>query len=225
MSSMDRPRTRTDQIAGDLARAILSGELPTGTRLDEHSLAQQFGVSRTPVREALKQLGGLSLVDVRPHRGAVVAGVHATHMGEFFEALGEAEAICARLAAIKMSGVERDRLEEVYRRCDEALAREDREVIPVVNREFHEAIYAGAHNAFLADTVLILRRKLAPFTSAQFRLAERPPASKREHAAVMAAIRDRNGPAAEEAMRRHILSVGRAWAQWASEAGLEVATD
>ncbi|MQT14619.1 GntR family transcriptional regulator [Segnochrobactrum spirostomi] len=215
---MTKRRTRTEELTDRLAEAILKGELPAGARLDEHSIAQRYGVSRTPVREALKQLAGLDLIDMRPHRGAVVAGVQAVHMGELFEALGEAEAVCARLAAAKMSVIERERLDEIHARCAEALAAGDQDLIPGANRAFHEAIYAGAHNAFLSDTVLVLRRKLAPFTTAQFRLTERPPESAREHLAVIRAIRARDGEAAEAAMRRHLQSVGRAWAQWSAEA-------
>jgi DNA-binding GntR family transcriptional regulator len=219
---MLRAPTRAEKLAEELAEAILTGDIPAGTRLDEHSLAQRFGVSRTPVREALKRLGGSSLVEVRPRRGAVVAGVHNLHMEEFFEALAEAEAVCARLAAIKMSAVERTRLDEFHLRCTEASMRVDKAAVPLTNRDLHEAIYAGAHNTFLADTVLNLRRKLAPFTRAQFGLSQRPSASTREHSAVMTAIRARDGAGAEDAMRRHIRSVGRAWSQWASETSLEL---
>lgn len=211
-----RSRTRAEQLAADLSREILSGALDPGSRLDEHSIAQRYGVSRTPVREALKQLAGLDLITIRPHRGAVVADLQAVRMGELFEALAEAEAVCARLAAAKMSGLEQERLEAAHRAFLAAAAGE-RDGVPEANRTFHEAIYAGAHNGFLADTVMALRRRLSPFTRAQFRAAERPFQSAREHAAVLDAILRRDGAAAAEAMRRHVLAVGRAWAEWSAE--------
>lgn len=211
-------RTRAERLRDEIAQAILSGDLGPGERLDEHGLAQRFAVSRTPVREALKQLAGIELVELRPHRGAVVAELHAARIGELFEALAEAEAVCARLAAIKMSALERERLEALHATCTAALTAGDQDAIPAANRALHEAIYAGAHNAFLADGVLGLRRRLMPFSRAQFRLAERPEQSAREHEAVLAAIRRRDGEAAAELMRRHILSVGHAWQAWAAGA-------
>ena len=185
--------------------------LGPGERLDETSLAERFGVSRTPVREALKHLAGIELVELRPHRGAIVAALHEARIGELFEALAESEAVCARLAAVKMGPRELAALDEAHGLCAQALLAGDQESIPEANRRFHEGIYAGAHNGFLSDAVLALRRRLAPFSRAQFRLEQRPLASRREHATVMEAIRDRDGEAAETAMRRHVLAVGRAW--------------
>ncbi len=211
-------RTRAERLCDEIAQAILSGDLGPGERLDEHGLAQRYAVSRTPVREALKQLAGIELVELRPHRGAVVAELHQTRIGELFEALAEAEAVCARLAAIKMSALERERLEALHATCTAALSARDQEAIPVTNRALHEAIHAGAHNAFLADQVQALRRRLMPFSRAQFRLAERPGQSAREHEAVMAAIRRRHGEAAADVMRRHIMAVGHAWQAWAADA-------
>ena len=70
---VEKGRTRADRLKDAIAEAILKGELAAGQRLDEVSVAQRFAVSRTPVREALKQLAAMELVDLRPHRGAVVA--------------------------------------------------------------------------------------------------------------------------------------------------------
>jgi DNA-binding GntR family transcriptional regulator len=204
-------RTRADRLRDDIAQAIIEGELSPGDRLDEIGLAARFGVSRTPVREALKHLAGIELVELRPHRGAVVAALHEARIGELFEALAECEAACARLAALKMASGEVGRLDELHATCADALRRGDQALIPEANRLFHEAIYAGAHNGFLSGAVLNLRRRLAPFSRAQFRLEQRPLASRREHAVVMEAIRARDGDGAEAAMRRHVLAVGRAW--------------
>jgi DNA-binding GntR family transcriptional regulator len=216
-------RSRAERLRDEIAQAILSGDLCPGERLDEHGLAQRYAVSRTPVREALKQLAGIDLVELRPHRGAVVAELHQSRIGELFEALAEAEAVCARLAAIKMSGFERERLEVLHATCTGALTGGDQEAIPTTNRALHEAIYAGAHNAFLADCVQGLRRRLMPFSRAQFRLAERPLQSAREHEQVMAAIRRRDGEGAADVMRRHILAVGHAWQAWAADSEAQVA--
>ena len=116
----DRP-TRADALKDAIAQAILQGDIRPGQRLDEVSVAHRFAVSRTPVREALKQLAAMELVAIRPHRGAVVAGLEPARLVELFEAMAEIEAACARLAASRMDGVDRLRLEEAFSTCDQAL--------------------------------------------------------------------------------------------------------
>ena len=108
------PRTRADALRDAIAEEIVRGDLPPGHRLDEVSVAQRYAVSRTPVREALKQLAAMDLVDLRPHRGAVVAGLDPARLAELFEAMEEVEATCARLAAAKMSPSDRRRFELLW---------------------------------------------------------------------------------------------------------------
>ena len=212
-------RTRSDTLKDAIAEAILKGELVPGQRLDEVSVAQRFAVSRTPVREALKQLAAMELVELRPHRGAVVATVHPARLVELFEAMGEIEAACARLAAVKMSADERAQLEIAWADCDDALRAVDLEWIHTANQVFHAAIHGGSHNSFMVDAAHVLRRRLAPLSRAQFGLTGRPDHSAAEHLAVMAAIRLHDGAAAEDAMRRHLASVGRAFARWLETGG------
>lgn len=218
MSRTEKPvLTRAEQLAADLSREIVEGLLPPGSRLDEHSLAIRFGVSRTPVREALKRLAGLDLVEARPHRGVIVTDMPVTRVTELFEALAEAESVCARLAAVKRSTLELQKIEEFHHQFLEIKDNGTPVAIAYANRVFHEAIYAGAHNGFLSDHVMSLRKRLAPFTAAQFRLFGRPPQSAREHAAVLECIRERDGFNAGEVMRRHVMTVGNAWARWAEK--------
>ena len=208
--------TRSEKLAADLSRDIVEGLFPPGTRLDEHTLARHYGVSRTPVREALKRLAGLDLVEVRPRRGVVVANMTANRVNELFEALAEAEAVCARLAAVKRSEFELERLVGYHEAFMAIKDDSSPDATSVANRVFHEAVYAGAHNAFLADHVMALRKRLAPFTTAQFWLEGRPAKSAREHAAVLAAIHERDGNKAADSMRRHITMVGHAWSTWSA---------
>lgn len=207
--------TRAEHLAAELSREILEGHVLPGARLDEHSLALRFSVSRTPVREALKRLAGLDLIELRPHRGAVIVDMPTSRVCELFEALAEIEAVCAGLAALKMSEIERNNLVCLHTAfCDLGTSGEPTQVA-LSNRTFHEAIYAGAHNGFLNDQVISLRKRLAPFTIAQFRLTGRPPDSAREHARIVSAVLARDGQAAARAARRHVMIVGHAWAAWA----------
>jgi DNA-binding GntR family transcriptional regulator len=164
------------------------------------------------VREALKHLAGLDLITIRPHRGAVVSQPRDAPTAELFEALAEAEAAargsppsrCPRASG------------SAWRRCTgPTWTPPPRRTSgrPGPQPLFHEAVHLGAHNAFLSDLAQTLRRRLAPYARRPFAAPERPAASALEHGAVLAAILDRDGPAAEEAMRRHVAEVGRAWAQ------------
>src|SRR5271169_5380560 len=81
--------TQTERLAGGIAESILSGEFQPGLRLDEHMLAERYGVSRTPVREALRQLASTGLIDVRPRRGATVADATSAQLEKLFGAMAE----------------------------------------------------------------------------------------------------------------------------------------
>jgi DNA-binding GntR family transcriptional regulator len=88
-------KTRAEDIRLQLADEIVLGRIPPGERLDEAGLAARFGVSRTPIREALRQLTVMGLVDSRPHRGVIVTEITAEKLAELFELMTELEAFCA----------------------------------------------------------------------------------------------------------------------------------
>lgn len=196
--------TRTDLLVRGLSDAIISGEYQPGVRLDEHSLANRFGVSRTPVREALRQLATSGLVEVRPRRGAVVASLTAEQLAELFGAMAELEATCARLSAIGMSPVERRRIEAHHESMGALVGVADTEEFAAANLAFHTMIYVGAHNSPLAEMTSGLRQRLLPYRRAQFQTPGRLPRSHAEHAAVVAAIVDADAAGAHAAMLRHV---------------------
>src|SRR3546814_4961909 len=108
-----------------MAEAILAGEFAPGSRLDEQHLAQRYSVSRTPVREALRQLATTGLIEMRPRRSAEVASVTPGQLEELFVAMGELEATCARLAALSMGPTERRRLQALHDEMKDNAARND----------------------------------------------------------------------------------------------------
>ncbi|UHC17708.1 GntR family transcriptional regulator [Methylobacterium currus] len=200
-------RTRTERLAAEIAEAIVTGALAPGSRLDEQALADRYGVSRTPVREALRQLGTSGLVEVRPRRGAMVAQVTADQLAELFVAMGEIEATCARLAAQSMSPVERRRLDALHDAMGDLARAGDFASYAQANTAFHGAIYAAAHNRVLFDFAAGLRRRLQPYREAQFRLSGRLARSHAEHSAVVAAILAGRAAEAHAAMLRHVTLV------------------
>jgi len=203
--------TTVDKLANDMAEAILSGEFAPGYRLDEQLLAQRYNVSRTPVREALRQLATTGLIEIRPRRGAVVARVTPAQLEELFVAMGELEATCARLAAMSMSPTERRRLQALHERMSSVERQGDAKAFADDNHLFHALIYAGSHNSVLEEMAIALRRRLSPFRRAQFQLEGRPPRSFAEHDAVVTAIIRGDSAAAHAAMLHHVTLVERSY--------------
>lgn len=215
MSRIDE-HTRAERLAGEIADAILSGDLAPGARLDEQSLADRFQVSRTPVREALRQLGSSGLIEIRPRRGAAVATVSPAQLETLFVAMGEIEATCARLSAMSMSPIERRRLGALHDRMGELVAAQDGEAYADANIAFHDALYAGSHNEVIVEMARGLRRRLAPYRRAQFRAPGRLPRSHAEHEGVLRAVLAGDAAASHAAMLHHVSLVEDAFDQVAA---------
>jgi DNA-binding GntR family transcriptional regulator len=203
-SSLPGKITRAEELRLQLADEIVRGVLPPGAGLDETDVARRFNVSRTPVREALRQLVASGLVDARAHRGAVVARPTLERLTGMFEAMAELEALCAGLAAERMLPAERHKLEAVHEELRVLSYAGDPERAHEVNERFHNAIYAGSQNDYIAEITLATRVRVQPFRRAQFRNLGRLAKSHAEHDRVVVAIMrgDRAGAAA--AMRAHI---------------------
>ncbi len=196
--------TLTEKLATAIADGILDGTLKPGMHLDEVSLAHQHGVSRTPVREALRQLTTSGLIDMRPRRGAVVSKATQEQVESLFVAMAEMEATCARLCALSMTPVERRRLQARHEAMTELAGSGDPDAYSNANVAFHSAIYTGAHNAPLTDYAMGLRRRVGPFRRAQFRMDGRLKRSNEEHGAVVRAILAGDAAAAHAAMLHHV---------------------
>jgi len=208
--SRSRP-TRAETLANDLAAAITSGALPPGTTLEEEKLAAAHGVSRTPVREALRLLGATGLVEQRPRRGAVVARPEPKRLREMFQAMAELEAVCAGMCAERMSASERRDLLIRHESMSTLVGMGDVAGYRAANVGFHEALYAGAANGYLAELAEATRLRLAPFRAAQLAGPDRLAASHTEHAAIVAGILAGDREGAAVAMRRHLATTESAW--------------
>src|SRR5579863_9273271 len=207
--------TRAEELRLQLADEIVRGALPPGSALDETDIARRFNVSRTPVREALRQLAASGLVEARAHRGAVVAQPSIERLSGMFEAMAELEALCAGLAAERMTPAERHQLEAIHEELRVLSHAGDPDRFHQVNERFHSAIYAGSQNGHIAEITLATRKRVQPFRRAQFRNLGRLAQSHAEHDRVVQAILrgDRNGAA--NAMRAHIERVHGEYALYA----------
>ncbi|MDH2312047.1 GntR family transcriptional regulator [Methylobacterium brachiatum] len=187
---------------------IVSGELALGSRLDENQLAARFGVSRTPIREALLQLAATGLVQAKPRRGAIVSAPEPHLLLAMFEAMAEMEAACGRLAARRLVPEDSEALQAALAGCKVAMAQEDTESYYAENYVFHTVVYRASRNAFLAEQALSLHRRLAPYRRLQLRVRQRLPQSLAEHEAIVAAIVAGDEIRAAEALRSHVIVQG-----------------
>lgn len=205
-----RAGTTVEQMVRAIADMIVTGAIVPGERLDEGSLATRFEVSRTPVREALRELGAMGLVDREPNRSAVVTNVTEAHLHSMFEAMAELECICARLSAERMTADERRALELEHRASAKLVHAGAEEDYSSFNTEFHSRLYSGAHSPHLQELVTQTRARLAPFRRAQFRLPGRLAKSYEEHDQIVMAILRADPAGAGSATFRHVSIVSDA---------------
>jgi DNA-binding GntR family transcriptional regulator len=210
---LDKPvvtkKSRSDLIVEQLEEAVINGDIPSGSRLDEASIAAQFGVSRTPVREALHILCGRGLAEREPYKGVVVTQISAERIGEMFEAMAELEATCGRLASHRMTMSERARLESLHRDMNALAEAGDHAAYNETNTQFHNLLFEGSHNSDLLSAAQTMRLKLAPFRKYQLKDSGRLKRSCREHQQIVDAILDQDAKGAESALRRHLVSAAQ----------------
>jgi DNA-binding GntR family transcriptional regulator len=209
---MSTTKTRSQELSASIEEMIAVGDLKPGEHLDETELSRHFGVSRTPIREALIQLASVGIVMIRPRRGAVVAQVDATQLVEMFEVMAELESLCGRLAARRMSAAEHEALQAAHEACRLASEAQDPDAYYDKNEAFHYQIYLGSHNAFLAEQARALHRRLRPYRRLQLRVRDRVGASWKEHDSVVKAIVDGDGALTAELLREHITIQGKRFA-------------
>jgi DNA-binding GntR family transcriptional regulator len=202
-----RPNSAT-AVAEALEQDILNGVLRPGDRLDERALGERFGLSRTPIREALLQLAASGLATSEPRRGTVVAELTLSELIEMFEVMVEIEALAARLAARRSSPAAAAGLEARHAEAQPFVERGDWDGYYHANVRFHEALYAAARNGYLERQALALSRRLSPFRRLQLRRPQRLATSNREHAAIIEAVRAADPDRAAAVMRDHVTVQG-----------------
>ncbi len=204
----------SERIRLALTDDISTGRLQPGTVLDESQLAETYGASRTPVRDAVRHLAAAGLVEIRPRRGIVVLPMTVETLSEMFEVTAEVEAMCARLATNRMTALERGGLAALHEASDGHLKAGDIAGYDAFNLEFHEAIYRATHNTFLVEHALQLRARLLPFRRTQLRYAGRLVQSRIEHGQILKAMTRGDPDEAAFAMREHMLNAGSALARF-----------
>lgn len=202
------PNRRPGQLGEEIEERIVTGVYPPGMRLDEQELAAAFGVSRTPIREALIQLASIGLVEIRPRRGATVPEMSADRLCEMFEVMAELESMCGRLAARRILPAEQSRLQEAHQACEAARDAGKPDLYYQLNEVFHRCIYDASHNGFLAEQATALHRRLRPYRRLQLRVRNRMASSFTEHANIVEAIIAGRSEDAAALLRSHVVVQG-----------------
>lgn len=197
-----------DNIADALEQMIAAGDFADGARLNEVALAERFGVSRTPVREAFERLAVAGLVERLPRRGVFVRLPGPVELLEMFEVMAELEAVCGRLAARRMAPDRLAALDAANRACEAAMAADDADGYYRANEVFHHIIYEDSGNGFLAAEAARLHRRLRPYRRMQLRLKGRLAQSMAEHEEILATLRAGDEAGAGSALRAHVAVQG-----------------
>jgi DNA-binding GntR family transcriptional regulator len=200
------------RVIADMRRRIIRGDIQPGEPLSELALAEEFGVSRTPVREALKQLQTEGLVEIRPRVGTFVTTPSRREITELFEMKELLEGAAARLLAQRGRVPEIDQLEENLRQADAAVKRDDRERYAELVEEFHDLLIVGADNRKLEAHYRMLMNQLAyaRLVNTSLSVPGRALQSDREHHVVLELIIDKDSDSAERVMREHVRASRRA---------------
>lgn len=198
---MSAPRSTPPDAYSLILDAIDSGVFRPGDRLVESDLADRFGVSRTPIREALQRLETQSLL-TRDGRSLIVASLDHAQLAELYVVRGELEGLAARLAAIHATPEERQVLREMLEE-DRALVGNP-EALSRANRRFHRQIHLASHNRFLVQQLDLVHRSMALMATTSLEVEGRGKKALREHEAIVKAIEAGDGDAADAALRAHI---------------------
>lgn len=198
----------TDRTADALRAEIISNRLPPGTPLIESQLVERLGVSRTPVREALKLLAAEDLVSLRRNRAAMVAPLDPVGLAHLFEVEEALESFAAGLAAERISKADLDRLEKLQDQMEAAETVGDRDRYIRLNQQIHFTIIAASDNPALARTHERVLGSLQRARNLALATQGRVEESIGEHRAVLEALRRHDREDAARQMARHVARTG-----------------
>ncbi|SDH21912.1 GntR family transcriptional regulator [Propionivibrio dicarboxylicus] len=211
-------KRQCDSVAGRIADAIeeniITGVFHPGARLDEISLAKDFGVSRTPIREALLKLDALGMIRLTPRRGASVTVTPPDMVYEMFEVMAGLESMCARLAARRHNDGDRARIAAALEECAAARDSADSESYSRANENFHQAVYLASHNRVLIEHTRSLSRRLTPYRKILLKMRGHLQKSVDGHCLIADALCAGEGDLAAERIRQHVLLQGETFSDW-----------
>jgi len=200
--------SRADQVQQQILKSIRSGQYRPGDRIRETEVAKALGVSRTPVREALRRLESDGLLSFESWRGVVVSRLDRQQVSELYAMREVLEGAAARMAARHIDDAGIELLKLLLEKSQDSP--DDPARLAKLNRELHQTIYSAAHNRYLLQTLGQLENALALLRGTTYAVAGRADTAAAEHQAIVEAICSRDAEAAELAAKKHIGAAQRA---------------
>jgi DNA-binding GntR family transcriptional regulator len=192
------------QVADRLRDQIYKNELQPGSAIDEMALCERFGISRTPLREALKVLDSEGLVELIPRKGSYVRSMDVDELNELFPVMAVLEGLCAREAVVNCTQPALDQLLTMHQKLEEYAAEGNIDAYYEQNFVFHQAIQDLSGNKWLQRVIGDLRKVLRLARHMQLTIPGRLEASLEEHRRIIDAIKSHDPDMADQTMQNHL---------------------
>jgi len=200
---IERHQTLREKILENIRDAILKGTLKAGERVSEPDLAERYGISRTPIREAFRQLESEGYLTVVPRKGAVVTSLSERDVQEFYSIKSILEGYAARLAAEKLTDKELDRLVAINERLSRLATAGDVKSFFRIHNEFHELFIKASGNEKLLELIQQLLKKFIRLRVASLSLPGRMEISVQEHDKIIEAFKNHDGATADQLVQKN----------------------
>ena len=206
--SITKKNTRTEILVSEIEKLIVNGSMVPGQRLDEMVLAKKYGVSRTPVREAIRALIAIGLVQNTGKQGSQVAKLSISMLIEMFELMAVLEGMCAQLAARRATKNELLEMKKTHQLLEKTFEKGNHKEFYNVNLQFHDQLYNASHTQYLAEETLRLRRRLSPYRMRVTFQPGRMSSTLDEHNKILIAINKGESELAKNEAISHLRLIG-----------------
>ena len=206
--SITKKNTRTQILLSEIEKLIVNGSMVPGQRLDEMVLAKKYGVSRTPVREAIRALIAIGLVQNTGKQGSQVAKLSISMLIEMFELMAVLEGMCAQLAARRATKNQLFEMQKTHELLEKTFEKGTHKEFYNVNLQFHDQLYNASHTQYLAEETLRLRRRLSPYRMRVTFQPGRMSSTLDEHNKILIAINKGESELAKNEAISHLRLIG-----------------
>ena len=206
--SITKKNTRTEILVSEIEKLIVNGSMVPGQRLDEMVLAKKYGVSRTPVREAIRALIAIGLVQNTGKQGSQVAKLSISMLIEMFELMAVLEGMCAQLAARRATKNQLFEMQKTHKLLEKTFEKGTHKEFYNVNLQFHDLLYNASHTQYLAEETLRLRRRLSPYRMRVTFQPGRMNSTLEEHNKILIAIKKGESELAKNEAISHLRLIG-----------------
>jgi DNA-binding GntR family transcriptional regulator len=199
----------SDTLIEQIKHDIFSGLLKPGDQLEEADLAHRFGVSRTPIREAIRSMVDCGLLETRPRKGAIVRVLSAKELNDLFEVAAELEGMACRLASEMLTQTAKKAIQNGLDQCKAASGLQDIPAYASANLAFHSAIHQASGNNWLIEQLEQIQSRINVYRLMPYEVVGRLETSLKEHNDICQAIFDGEGERANVLMRDHMMLQGQ----------------